>query len=59
MYSLSFVFAGIEHLHFVSLLSELGMMSPVWSVGSLTGQLQNVTLHFTTSEIEKPFFSSQ
>lgn len=44
---------------FVSLLSELGMMSPVWSVGSLTGQLQNVTLHFTTSEIEKPFFSSQ
>ncbi len=37
-------------------LRELGMMSPVWSVGSSTSQLQTVTLHFTTSDIKRSFF---
>lgn len=40
------------------LLSELGMMSPVWSVGSSTSQLQTVTLHFTTSDIKKSLLCS-
>lgn len=51
-------FIGVCILFPQPLLSELGMMSPVWSVGSSTSQSTKKTLHFTTRVIKKSFFFS-